>query len=159
MIWQILKRLAQACRECDLQRGWILALKLSLKPDEKLVINGAVVANADRRTTLIVHNKASILREKDILKEEDVDTPAKRIYFPIMLMYMDPSQKADYYDEFMIRMTEFMNAIRTPEAIELCVKVSRDVMNSSYYAALMGCKKLIKFEETRLSPEAASGAD
>ena len=66
-----------------------MALKLSLKPDEKLVINGAVIANADRRATLIVHNKASILREKDILQEQDVDTPAKRIYFPIMLMYMD----------------------------------------------------------------------
>ena len=43
-----------------------MALKLSLKPDEKLVINGAVIANVDLRTTLIVHNKASILREKDM---------------------------------------------------------------------------------------------
>jgi len=127
-----------------------MALKLSLKPDEKLVINGAVIANADRRTTLIVHNKASILREKDIMQEDDVTTPAKRIYFPVMLMYMDPSQKTKYHDEFMIRMTEFMNAIRTPDAIETCVKVSSNVMQGNYYAALIGCKKLIKFEEERL---------
>jgi len=127
-----------------------MALKLSLKPDERLVINGAVIANADRRATLIVHNKASILREKDILQEEDVDTPAKRIYFPIMLMYMDQSQMAKYYDEFVLRMTEFMNAISTPEAIENCVKISRDVMDRNFYKALINCKKLLAFEEERL---------
>lgn len=127
-----------------------MALKLSLKPDEKLVINGAVVANADRRTTLIVHNKASILREKDILQEHDVTTPARRVYFPIMLMYMDEAGKDKYYDEFVQRMTEFMQAISTAEAIEMCVKISRDVMKGSYYGALMTCKKLIQFEEQRL---------
>ncbi|NVJ69633.1 MAG: flagellar biosynthesis repressor FlbT [Alphaproteobacteria bacterium] len=127
-----------------------MALKLSLKPDERLVINGAVIANADRRTTLIVHNKASILREKDILQEEDINTPAKRIYFPIMLMYMDQGQVDKYYEEFVLRMTEFMNAISTPDAVELCVSISRDVMDRNYYRALMNCKKLVSFEATRL---------
>ena len=127
-----------------------MALKLSLKPDEKLVINGAVIANADRRTTLIVHNKASILREKDIMQEENVDTPAKRIYFPIMLMYMDQGDTDKYYEEFVLRMTEFMSVITTPAAIDNCVKISRDVMDKNYYRALITCKKLIAFEEERL---------
>lgn len=127
-----------------------MALKLSLKPDEKLVINGAVIANADRRATLIVHNKASILREKDILQEENIDTPAKRIYFPIMLMYMDQGQVDKYYEEFVLRMTEFMNAISSANAVELCVSISRDVMDRNYYRALMNCKKLISFEQSRL---------
>lgn len=127
-----------------------MALKLSLKPDERLVINGAVIANADRRTTLIVHNKASILREKDIMQEENVDTPAKRIYFPIMLMYMGQGDTDKYYEEFVLRMTEFMNAISTPAAIDNCVKISRDVMDRNYYRALITCKKLIAFEQERL---------
>lgn len=131
-----------------------MALKLSLKPDEKLVINGAVIANADRRTTLIVHNKASILRERDIMQEHDVITPARHIYFPIMLMYMEGSTKQEYYDEFVLRMTEFMSAISTPWAVETCVKISREVMKGAYYQALMNCKKLIKFEAERLAPSA-----
>lgn len=135
-----------------------MALKLSLKPNEKLVINGAVIANADRRATLIVHNKASILREKDIMQEANVNTPAKRIYFPIMLMYMDPAQMSTYYEEFMLRMTEFMNAIRSPDAIEICVKVSTHVMQGQYYTALMGAKKLIKFESERLASLAGGSA-
>lgn len=127
-----------------------MALKLSLKPDERLVINGAVIANVDRRTTLIVHNKASILREKDILQEEEVNTPAKRIYFPIMLMYMDQATTAKYYDEFVLRMTEFMGVISTPEAVENCVQISKDVMAKNFYKALMNCKKLIEFERSRI---------
>lgn len=131
-----------------------MALKLSLKPDEKLVINGAVIANADRRTTLIVHNKASILREKDILQEEKVNSPARRIYFPIMLMYMDQGNTSKYYDEFVLRMTEFMSAISDPEAINNCIQISRDVMGKNYYRALMTCKKVIDFETSRIGSNA-----
>ena len=128
-----------------------MALKLSLKPDEKIVINGTVIANGDRRATLIVHNKASILREKDIMQEDEATTPAKRIYFAVMLMYMENSKVDEYHDEFALRMTEFMNAISTPEAIELCITMSREVMNNNYYKALMAGKKLVAFESLRLS--------
>ena len=128
-----------------------MALKLSLKPDEKIVINGTVIANGDRRATLIVHNKASILREKDIMQEDEATTPAKRIYFAVMLMYMQDGKINEYHDEFALRMTEFMNAISTAEAIELCITMSREVMNNNYYKALMAGKKLVVFEETRLT--------
>ena len=47
-----------------------LPLKLSLKPGEKFVLNGAVVQNGDRRGVLVLQNKASVLREKDIMQEE-----------------------------------------------------------------------------------------
>ncbi len=63
-----------------------MPLKLSLKPGEKFVLNGAVVQNGDRRGVLILQNKASVLREKDILQLADANTPAKRIYFPVMMM-------------------------------------------------------------------------
>lgn len=76
-----------------------MALKLSLKPGEKFVLNGAVVQNGDRRGVLILQNRASVLREKDIMQAEDVTTPARRIYFPIMMMYLDESGAAKFYDE------------------------------------------------------------
>ena len=128
-----------------------MALKLSLKPGEKFVVNGAVIANGDRRASLIIQNKVSILREKDILTEEEVTSPARRIYFPIMLMYIDPAGRENYYEEFVLRMTEFMSAIETPEAKLLCVEVSGGVMAQNYYQALMACKKLLVFEQERLT--------
>jgi flagellar protein FlbT len=40
-----------------------MPLKLSLKPGERFVVNGAVLQNGDRRAVLLLQNKASILRE------------------------------------------------------------------------------------------------
>lgn len=133
-----------------------MPLKLSLKPGEKFVVNGAVVSNGDRRTSLIIQNKASILREKDVLQPEDITSPARRIYFPIMMMYLDTESSGDYYDEFVLRMTEFMNAIKTPEILAECVGISRDVMAAQYYKALLKCRKLFVFEEDRLNYVPAS---
>src|SRR5207344_91469 len=89
-----------------------MPLKLSLKPGEKFVLNGAVLANGDKRASLVIQNKACILREKDIMQAEEANTPAKRIYFPIMMMYLDAEEADVYYSQFALRMTEFMDAIR-----------------------------------------------
>ena len=61
-----------------------MPLKLSLKPGEKFVLNGAVLANGDKRTSLVIQNKACVLREKDIMQPKDAKTPARLIYLAIM---------------------------------------------------------------------------
>ena len=124
-----------------------MPLKLSLKPGEKFVLNGAVVQNGDRRGVLILQNKASVLREKDILQPEDANTPAKRIYFPVMMMYLDEAAAPKLYDEFALRLTEFMGATRNPAVLADCVAASRYVMGREYYKALMSARKLVEYEE------------
>ena len=133
-----------------------MPLKLSLKPGEKFVLNGAVVQNGDRRTTLVLQNKASVLREKDIMQPEDAATPARRIYFPMMMMYLDDGAANRYYDEFVQRLTEFMGVIRNPEVLAECVAISKHAMAREYYKALMLCRKLIEYEDERLGNVASS---
>ena len=127
-----------------------MPLKLSLKPGEKFVLNGAVVQNGDRRGVLILQNKASVLREKDILQPEDAKTPARRIYLPVMMMYIEPAEASKFYDEFVQRMSEFMGVIRNPQVLAECVTVSRHCMQRDYYKALLGCRKLIEYEDLRM---------
>lgn len=124
-----------------------MPLKLSLKPGEKFVLNGAVLQNGDRRGVLILQNKASVLREKDILQPDDVKSPATRVYFPVMMMYLDESSAAKVYDEFALRLTEFMSATRNPQVLADCVAASRHVMAREYYKALMAARKLVDYEE------------
>ena len=128
-----------------------MALKLSLKPGEKIVINGAVIVNGDRRSTLVLQNKASLLREKDIMQAEDVNTPVRHIYFPIMLMYLDPTGMKKYHEDFVLRMTELLGVVEDPEAKTLCIAISKDVMDGEFYKALMKCKKLFDYEKVRLN--------
>jgi flagellar protein FlbT len=130
-----------------------MPLKLSLKPNEKIVLNGAVVQNGDRRTTLLLQNKASVLREKDIMQLEEANTPVRRIYLPIMLMYLQGQESPDQYNEFALRMTEFMSVVRVPAVLEECVNVSREVMTGEYYKALSRCRKLMDYEAERLNME------
>src|SRR6478672_12166208 len=127
-----------------------MPLKLSLKPGEKFVLNGAVVQNGDRRATLLLQNKASVLREKDILQEDEVTTPARRIYFPVMMMYLDEGNAGRQYDEFARRLAEFMGVIQNPTVLADCVAISKHVMTREYYRALMLCRKLIEYEDERL---------
>lgn len=127
-----------------------MPLKLSLKPGEKFVLNGAVVQNGDRRGVLVLQNKASVLREKDIMQEEEVTTPARRIYFPVMMMYLDEAGADRYYDEFVRRLTEFMNVIGNPDILNECVEISKNCMEREYYKALMRCRKLMDYEGERL---------
>ena len=127
-----------------------MPLKLSLKPGEKFVLNGAVVQNGDRRGVLVLQNKASVLREKDIMQAEEANTPARRIYFPLMMMYLDEGGAGRYYDEFVRRLTEFMGVIRNPEILADCVAISKNCMEREYYKALMLCRKLIEYEDERL---------
>ncbi len=127
-----------------------MPLKLSLKPGERFVLNGAVVQNGDRRCSLVLQNKASVLREKDIMQEEDVISPARHIYFPVMMMYLDEAGADKYYDEFMRRMSEFMSVIANPLVLAECVGISKSLMIKEYYKALRGCRKLIDYEDNRL---------
>lgn len=128
-----------------------MPLKLSLKPGERFVLNGAVVQNGDRRGTLVLQNKASVLREKDIMQEEEVTTPARRVYFPVMMMYLDEANAGRYYDEFVRRLSEFMGVIQNPDVLGECVAISKHAMTREYYKALMLCRKLIDYENERLA--------
>jgi flagellar protein FlbT len=134
-----------------------MPLKLSLKPGEKFVLNGAVVQNGDRRGVLVLQNKASVLREKDILQPADATSPARRIYFPVMMMYLDESGAARCYDEFAHRMNEFMSVIRNPDVLADCVHISKHVLSREYYKALMVCRKLIEYEDERIRPYVSKG--
>jgi flagellar protein FlbT len=127
-----------------------MPLKLSLRPGERFVVNGAVVQNGDRRGALILQNKASVLREKDIMQQEDATSPARRIYFPVMLMYLDQTENEDVYGEFARRLAEFMGAVHNPDVLAECVSVSRDVMAGDFYRALMRCRRIIAYEDERL---------
>ncbi len=116
------------------------AAEIIAQARREFVLNGAVVQNGDRRGVLVLQNKASVLREKDIMQPEDVTTPARRIYFPVMMMYLDEPSAANFYDEFALRLTEFMGAVRNPDILAECVTCSKHVLARQYYKALMGAR-------------------
>jgi len=127
-----------------------MGLKLSLKPGEKFVVNGAVLVNADRRASLVIENRASVLRERDIMQPDDANTPAKRLYFVIMLMYLDESERKKLQETFVKLLSDFMGAVSGREAIDACLAISAHVSSGDFYKALAKCRRLFDYERERL---------
>lgn len=128
-----------------------MALKLVLKAGERIAINGAVITNGDRRSTLMVENLARVLRESDIIQPDEVTTPASHIYFAVMMLYLDPIENAQYATEYEHRLIEFTSVVTDPAALTDCVRLTASVSNGDYYNALNICRRLMEFEETRLN--------
>src|SRR5271170_5966050 len=78
------------------QRRTNMALKVELKPHERIIIGSCVITNTDQRARLLIDgDNIPILREKDILTPETADTPAKLLYLAVQLMYISPDARAN----------------------------------------------------------------
>lgn len=77
-----------------------MPLKITLKPGERVILGGAVISNGKNKSEIFVENKVPILRQKDILSIKEADTPCRRIYFAIQLMYMDEGQLAVHHQTY-----------------------------------------------------------
>ncbi len=127
-----------------------MPLKVTLKPRERFVLNGGVLVNGNRRTDLIIENQVSLLRERDILNADEANTPVRRIYFAIMMMYLEEALDSPFYQEFVDRITEFMCVVSKKEVLGKCHHILDDVHELRFYSALMTCKTLLPFEKERL---------
>ena len=122
-----------------------MPLKIVLKPHEKIVINQAVIANGPERTELLIENKANVLRQRDILTEEGADTPARRVYFAVQMLYMFPESARHYHVLFNRLVRDFVSAV--PSSTEIALELAQKVMAGDLYTALRVCRKLVRYEE------------
>jgi flagellar protein FlbT len=122
-----------------------MALKVTLKVRERIIIGGAVVKNAGRKAIdLVIDNEVPLLREKDIIGENGANTPCKRIYFVIQLMYVDGQNLAKYHKLYWKLAREVIDA--APSTLGLFEAISEHIYNGKYYQALKEAKKLIQYE-------------
>ncbi len=128
-----------------MRNGEDMALKISLKPGEKIIISGAVVANGNAKSNLLIENRVPILREKDIMKEAAADTPCRRIYFVIQLMYIDEGNVVEYHNTYWNIVRDVMAAAHSK--LGLIDPISEHILNGEYYKALKLTRKLIDYEE------------
>jgi flagellar biosynthesis repressor protein FlbT len=125
-----------------------MPLNIELRPHEKLFLNGAVISNGPGRTQFTLLNDAAVLREKDILNEERADSPCKRLYFTIQLMYMDSPSRAVYLEHYRILRGEV--AAAAPSATAMLDEIDACVAEGEYYRGLKGARKLIDYEQELL---------
>ena len=122
-----------------------MALKITLKPYEKLIIGGAVITNSATKCEFVIENPVRILRQGNILSPEEANTPARRIYLTIQLMYVDPQRINEHQKIYWELVKEFVDA--APSSLHLIDRINEHIYNGDYYPALKSGKKLIEFEQ------------
>jgi flagellar biosynthesis repressor protein FlbT len=124
-----------------------VGLKIELKPGERVMLGDCVITNHDQRTRLLVEGSAPILREKDIMTESRADTPAKRIYLAVQLMYTSKNA-ATYHDLYFKLVREITQA--APSMWSLIESINNQILTGELYKALREVKKLISYERELL---------
>lgn len=132
-----------------------MALVIDLKPGEKILIGTAVIANDDQhRTRLHIAGDAPILREKDVMQEEDADTPCRKIYFLIQCMYLARNPR-EYHDKYFSLIREIQGA--APSTALFFLKINEKIIEGSYYKAMKEAKDLIEHERELLEHATKAG--
>lgn len=132
-----------------------MALKVELKPGERLIVGNCVITNSDQRTRLFIEGRAPILREKDILSVATADTPAKRIYLAVQLMYLGDDISSLHRNYFEL-VTDIVRA--APSTTSLVDQINNEILTGSLYKALKVAKKLVAYEQDLLANATAGSA-
>lgn len=125
-----------------------MPLKVELKPGERIMIGDCMLTNGDQRTRFVVEGTAPILREKDILTPDKADSPARRIYLAVQLMYLsrDPRQQHEVYFSLM---RDILQA--APSMWGHVESINNQILTGNIYKALKEAKKLIEYEQELLN--------
>jgi len=125
-----------------------MALKVELKPGEKLLVGSCIITNSDQRTRLFIDGRAPILREKDILTAETANTPAKRIYLAVQLMYIEEDIGLTR-DQYFALINDFLEAV--PSSTEIVNQINNEILTGQLYKALKAAQRLIEYEQELFS--------
>jgi len=125
-----------------------MALKITLKPRERLIVGGApitIIRNGESTNDLIIENKIPVLmRGKDIMLEHDATSPCRRIYFVIQLMYVDGNNLTEYHSMYWKLVQSVIHA--APSTLGLLDRISEYLFQNKYYQALKVTRQLIDYE-------------
>lgn len=122
-----------------------MPLTLTLKPGEKVILAGAVIKNGGTVAHLHIENQVTLLRQKDILTDAEADSPCKKLYLSIQLMYIGAGLTPEISKVYLDLVQDVLKA--APSTNLLISEISAYIVESDFYHALKTAKKLISYEE------------
>jgi flagellar biosynthesis repressor protein FlbT len=123
-------------------------LVLKLGPHERVLINGAVIENGDRRSRLAVMTpNAHILRLRDAIHPEEVNTPVRRVCY-IAQMVLSGDADVETARLQLLRGVEQLSQVLTDhDSRTLLTQSTEAVLSGQFYQALKALRSLLPREE------------
>ena len=120
-------------------------LKITLKANEKIYVNGAVI-RADRKVSLEFLNDVQFLLEGHVLQPEDANTPLRQLYFIIQVILMNPGGAADARDMLRRSLPLLLACFSNEQILSSLKHVDRLVSEGHVYDALKALRGLYALE-------------
>lgn len=123
-------------------------LVLKLGPHERVLINGAVIENGDRRSRLsIMTPNANILRLRDAIHPEEVMTPVRRVCYIAQLVLSGDADAAEARLQLLRGIEQLSQVLTDPDSRLHLAAATDAVVDGQYYHVLRALRHLLPREE------------
>jgi flagellar protein FlbT len=123
-------------------------LVLKLGPHERVLINGAVIENGDRRSKLaIMTPNANILRLRDAIHPEEATTPVRRVCYLAQLVLSGDADATDTRQQLLRGIEQLSQVLTDPDSRRLLTQASQAVLQDQHYQVLKCLRGLLPREE------------
>lgn len=136
-------------------RGWHrrqkaseMPLRLTLKPDERVIVNGCILKNGPRRHVLEVENRADVLRGDEMLDAESATTPARRVAYQIQIGLVSPGHRAALLPQIEAALRDLAHAL--PRQAAVIDRAEAALAEANYYAAFRALTPVFSLEDQLL---------
>jgi flagellar protein FlbT len=123
-------------------------LVLKLGPRERVLINGAVIENGDRRSRLAVMTpNAHILRLRDAIHPEQVNTPVRRVCYIAQLVLSGDVDAGEARLQLLRGIEQLSQVLTDHDSRILLAQATAAVLEDQHYQALKALRSLLPREE------------
>jgi len=123
-------------------------LVLKLGPRERVLINGAIIENGERRSRLsIMTPNANILRLRDAIHPEEVNTPVRRVCYIAQLVLSGDADKSEARMQLLRGIEQLSQVLTDHDSRILLETATEAVLNDQAYHALKALRALLPREE------------
>lgn len=123
-------------------------LVLKLGPKERVLINGAVIENGDRRSRLsIMTPNANILRLRDAIHPEEVNTPVRRVCYIAQLVLSGDADKDEARLQLLRGIEQLSQVLTDHDSRAQLDHATEAVLDDQFYQALKALRALLPREE------------
>ena len=129
-------------------------LVLKLAPKERVLINGAVIENGDRRTRVaILTPNANILRLKDALHPDEAKTPVRRVCYIAQLVLSGDVSAEEAHPQLLTGIEQLSQVLLDTDSRKMLQDATDAVVSERYYQALKALRLLIPREDRLFAAE------
>lgn len=127
-------------------------LVLKLSPKERVLINGAVIENGDRRSRLsIMTPNANILRLRDAIHPEEANTPVRRVCYITQLVLSGDANAEEARHQLLRGIEQLSQVLIDNDSRQLLEQASDAVNADRFYQCMKALRALLPREERLLT--------